>query len=123
VHRTRPNCRGKSWEIWSALQAAATGEKSSEFNNKQKITKCAHRASDSAGAAEANKAAWQHNHAYRLPPQRGSLTHQLGVQSGLRLFVFQAPPLEDPLHVTWVEVVQRGVQRPADHPRNARSEH
>jgi len=89
----------------------------------KKITKCANRASDSAGAAEANKDAWQHNHAYRLPPQRGSLTHQLGVQSGLRLFVFQAPPLKDPLHVTWVEVVQRGVQRPADHPRNARSEH
>merc|ERR1712060_255828 len=56
--------------------------------------------------------------------KRGSRVHQLGVQGGTTCsFVFQAPPLEYPLHVTWVEVVQRGVQRAADHPRNTRGEH
>jgi len=69
-------CGGKSWAIWRALQAAATEEKSSECNNKPKITECALRASDSAGAVEANKAAWQHSHADRLSLRRSLLAHQ-----------------------------------------------
>jgi len=63
--------------------------------------------------------AWRHSRGvHQLSAQNGRAGQD--VPRGLRI---QTPLGKDPLHVTWVEIVQRGVQCAAHHPRNARGEH